>query len=70
MDFHAPAEEYGAATAEQTPPTKKMLAAGVPVGIGTDAMRVALHWLVTGETVGGPVSTSTRVRSRTYRPLR
>ena len=53
-------ERYGASAAEQTPPIKKMLAAGVPVGIGTDATRVAsynpwigLHWLVTGETVGG-----------------
>jgi hypothetical protein len=37
-----------------------MLAAGIPVGAGTDATRVAsynpwvaLHWLVTGRTVGG-----------------
>jgi len=53
-------ERYGARMAEQTPPVKKMLAAGIPVGMGTDATRVAsynpwvgLHWLVTGETVGG-----------------
>ncbi|WP_394788732.1 amidohydrolase [Rhodoferax sp.] len=53
-------ERYGAKAAEQTPPVKKMLAAGIPVGMGTDATRVAsynpwvgLHWLVTGETVGG-----------------
>ena len=53
-------ERYGARAAEQTPPIKKMLAAGIPVGMGTDATRVAsynpwvgLHWLVTGETVGG-----------------
>ena len=53
-------ERYGAQAAEQTPPVQKMLAAGVPVGMGTDATRVAsynpwvgLHWLVTGETVGG-----------------
>jgi predicted amidohydrolase YtcJ len=53
-------ERYGAAAAEHTPPVKQMLAAGVPVGMGTDATRVAsynpwigLHWLVTGETVGG-----------------
>lgn len=51
---------YGARAAEQTPPVKKILAAGVPLAMGTDATRVAgynpwvgLHWLVTGETVGG-----------------
>jgi len=53
-------ERYGARAAERTPPVQQMLAAGVPVGMGTDATRVAsynpwvgLHWLVTGETVGG-----------------
>ena len=53
-------ERYGASAAEQTPPVKKILAAGVPLGMGTDATRVAsynpwvgLHWLVSGETVGG-----------------
>lgn len=53
-------ERYGTVAAEQTPPLRKMLAAGVPVGMGTDATRVAsynpwigLHWLVAGETVGG-----------------
>ena len=51
---------YGAAKAEQSPPIKRMLAAGVPVGAGTDATRVAsynpfvsLYWLVAGKTVGG-----------------
>jgi predicted amidohydrolase YtcJ len=53
-------ERYGARAAEATPPVKRMLAAGVPVGAGTDATRVAsynpwvaLSWLVTGKTVGG-----------------
>jgi predicted amidohydrolase YtcJ len=53
-------ERYGTAATERTPPVAQMLAAGVPVGMGTDATRVAsynpwigLHWLVTGETVGG-----------------
>ncbi|WP_137896243.1 amidohydrolase [Ramlibacter sp. 2FC] len=53
-------ERYGAKATERTPPVKKMLEAGIPVGMGTDATRVAsynpwvgLHWLVTGETVGG-----------------
>ncbi|WP_315850955.1 amidohydrolase family protein [Xanthomonas citri] len=43
-----------------TPPVRRMLAAGIPVGAGTDATRVAsynpwvaLSWLVTGRTVGG-----------------
>ena len=53
-------ERYGAKAAERTPPIAKMLAAGLHVGAGTDATRVAsynpwvsLHWLVTGRTVGG-----------------
>ncbi|MEA3155582.1 MAG: hypothetical protein QOK44_3171 [Betaproteobacteria bacterium] len=51
---------YGKAQAERSPPIKRMLAAGVPVGAGTDATRVAsynpfvsLYWLVAGKTVGG-----------------
>ncbi|MGN6827968.1 amidohydrolase [Paucibacter sp. M5-1] len=54
------AERYGAKAAEQTPPIRRMLEAGLPVGAGTDATRVAsynpwtsLSWLVTGKTVGG-----------------
>jgi len=53
-------ERYGAQAAEATPPITRMLAAGVPVGAGTDATRVAsynpwvsLWWLVSGKTVGG-----------------
>lgn len=44
----------------QLPPIKKMLAMGIPVGMGTDATRIstynpwmALHWLLTGKTIGG-----------------
>lgn len=51
---------YGAKEAQRTPPFKRMLDMGVPVGAGTDATRVAsynpwtsLSWLVTGKTVGG-----------------
>jgi predicted amidohydrolase YtcJ len=51
---------YGAAAARETPPVRRMLAAGVPVGGGTDATRVAsynpwtsLYWMVTGRTLGG-----------------
>jgi predicted amidohydrolase YtcJ len=50
---------YGADRAEHTPPVRAMLEMGVPVGLGTDATRVAsynpwvaLAWLVTGKTVG------------------
>jgi len=53
-------DRYGAGQARRTPPIRQMLAAGVPVGAGTDATRVssynpfvALHWLITGKTVGG-----------------
>ena len=51
---------YGAKAAEATPPIKRIMAAGLPVGAGTDATRVAsynpwvsLSWLVTSKTVGG-----------------
>ncbi len=54
------AERYGLKAAETTPPIAAMMAAGIPVGAGTDATRVAsynpwvsLSWLVTGKTVGG-----------------
>jgi len=51
---------YGKASAENSPPFRKMLKMGIPVGAGTDATRVAsynpwisLYWLVSGRTVGG-----------------
>jgi predicted amidohydrolase YtcJ len=51
---------YGAEAARATPPVAEMLRQGVPVGAGTDATRVAsydpwvaLHWLTTGQTLGG-----------------
>lgn len=54
------AERYGQQAVKQTPPVAKMLAAQLPVGLGTDATRVAsynpwtaLYWLVSGRTVGG-----------------
>jgi predicted amidohydrolase YtcJ len=53
-------DRYGKAAASATPPVKRMLETGVPVGAGTDATRVAsynpwtaLYWLVSGRTVGG-----------------
>lgn len=53
-------KRYGAQQTERTPPIARMLKMGIPVGMGTDATRVAsynpfigLYWLVTGKTVGG-----------------
>lgn len=53
-------DRYGAKAAQATPPIKRMLAEGIPVGAGTDATRVSsynpwtsLYWLVSGKTVGG-----------------
>jgi len=53
-------ERYGPEAARSAPPIRAMRALNIPVGAGTDATRVssynpwlALHWLVTGETVGG-----------------
>jgi len=53
-------EHYGAKQAKRTPPIRRMLELGVPVGAGTDATRVSsynpflsLYWLITGKTVGG-----------------
>lgn len=53
-------DRYGKPAAERTPPMRRMLDMGVPVGAGTDATRVAsynpwtsLSWMVTGKTVGG-----------------
>ena len=51
---------YGAEAANRTPPIRRMLDLGIPVGAGTDATRVssynpwlALYWLVSGKTVAG-----------------
>jgi predicted amidohydrolase YtcJ len=53
-------ERYGAEAATHAPPIRQMLEAGLTVGAGTDATRVAsynpwisLYWMVTGRTVGG-----------------
>jgi predicted amidohydrolase YtcJ len=51
---------YGEDAVRRTPPIRRMLELGVPVGAGTDATRVAsynpwvcLYWLVSGRTLGG-----------------
>ncbi|HZC34427.1 MAG TPA: amidohydrolase [Chthoniobacterales bacterium] len=53
-------DRYGKAQAQRTPPIRRMLEFGIPVGAGTDATRVSsynpylsLYWLVAGRTVGG-----------------
>ena len=53
-------DRYGKKAAERTPPVRKMLELGIPLGAGTDATRVAsynpwlsLYWLVAGKTIGG-----------------
>jgi len=53
-------ERYGERQAQRSPPIRRMLEMGVPVGAGTDATRVSsynpflsLYWLITGKTVGG-----------------
>ncbi|WP_430905533.1 amidohydrolase [Maribacter sp. 2-571] len=53
-------ERYGKEKAAQAPPVRKILDMEIPIGAGTDGTRVAsynpwpaLHWLVSGKTVGG-----------------
>jgi predicted amidohydrolase YtcJ len=53
-------ERYGSQQAKRTPPIRRMLEMGVPVGAGTDATRVSsynpylsLYWLISGKTIGG-----------------
>ncbi|ASE61897.1 amidohydrolase [Chryseobacterium indologenes] len=51
---------YGKKAALASPPVKKMLEMGIPVGLGTDGTRVAsynpwvaLYWITSGKTLGG-----------------
>jgi len=60
---------HGGEKGANAPPIADMLAAGIPVGAGTDATRVSsynpfvsLYWLHTGETVGGLVTNGFRNR--------
>ncbi len=53
-------KRYGKVALEQTPPIRKMLQMGIPVGGGTDATRVSsynpwysIHWMATGQSRGG-----------------
>jgi len=53
-------DRYGSDAVRQSPPIRKMIDMGIPVGSGTDGTRVAsynpfvsLYWTVSGKTVGG-----------------
>lgn len=53
-------KRYGKKQALASPPVKRMLELGIPVGLGTDGTRVssynlwvALYWITTGKTIGG-----------------
>lgn len=53
-------DRYGEDAARSAPPLRLLVDSGIPLACGTDATRVsshnpwvALHWLVSGETVGG-----------------
>ncbi|MEJ0003049.1 MAG: amidohydrolase [Pararobbsia sp.] len=70
-------ERYGKEAVARTPPIRLMLAAGLPVGAGTDATRVAsfnpfvsLYWMVSGRTVGGTLMYSEHNRLDRMEALR
>lgn len=70
-------ERYGPQAAEEAPPVKRIMAAGVPVGAGTDMSRVSsynpwacLRWLVTGAGEGGATLLSPRTRLDRHTALR
>lgn len=53
-------KRYGRKPALNSPPAKRILELGIPIGLGTDGTRVAsynpwvaLYWITTGKTVGG-----------------
>jgi predicted amidohydrolase YtcJ len=62
-------DRYGAQAADEAPPVRRIMKAGVPVGAGTDMSRVSsynpwacLRWLVTGKGEGGAILLSARTR--------
>lgn len=71
------AGRYGAEAAAAAPPLRALLESGVPLGAGTDATRVsshnpwlALHWMVSGKTVGDLVLTPPEQRLTRLEALR
>ena len=63
------AERYGTRAAAEAPPLADIVAAGVPLGLGTDGTRaasynpwVSIAWAVTGRTVGGAALMAPRHR--------
>lgn len=71
------AERYGRAAAAAAPPIRDMIELGIPVGAGTDGTRVstynpwaAIHWLVSGKTVGGAALRDARHRLSRLEALR
>lgn len=53
-------QRYGERAAQDAPPLRALMDAGIPLGAGSDATRVsnynpwtALHWMVTGQSIGG-----------------
>ena len=63
-------DRYGAKAAERTPPIRRMLEMGIPVGAGTDATRVAsynpwvsLYWLVDRQDGRRTLSSTRRKRA-------
>jgi len=69
-------KRYGAQT-RQMPPIRKLLEAGVPVGLGTDGTRVSsynpwpsLYWAMTGKTAGGLQIWQDRDRLSRYQALK
>ncbi|SOE73381.1 Predicted amidohydrolase YtcJ [Burkholderia sp. OK233] len=70
-------QQYGEEAVKRTPPIRHMLDAGLPVGAGTDATRVAsfnpfvsLYWMVSGKTVGGTAMYSSENRLDRMEALR
>ncbi|MFM0026893.1 amidohydrolase [Paraburkholderia madseniana] len=70
-------QRYGEEAVKRTPPIRHMLDAGLPVGAGTDATRVAsfnpfvsLYWMVSGKTVGGTAMYSSENRLDRMEALR
>lgn len=62
-------ERYGKEAAAHAPPLRDIIEAGIPLGVGTDATRVAsynpwvaMNWLVTGKTAGDTETRSPRHR--------